>query len=127
MPAYIPPSAGIYIEYLDSQPPCASMAPSSHKTPPYRLPHSAHPDVHQPLQISTAKYTFPLYESCLIAAFRCFVGKRLIKGIIKEEDTSATYQASLDRNEPASLLEQYTADVFSTSIGNIPGVCDCQR
>ena len=54
-------------------------------------------------------------------AFRCYIGKRLIEGIIKEkEDASATYQAAVERNEPASFLEEHTADVFSTSIGNIP-------
>src|ERR1700733_7515907 len=35
--------------------------------------------------IEKAKYTFPLYESCAVVAFQCLVGKRLIKGIIKEK------------------------------------------
>jgi hypothetical protein len=71
--------------------------------------------------IPGAKYSFPLYESCAIVAFRCSVGRRLIEGVIKEkDDASATFQAAVQRNEPASLLEQHTADVFSTSIGNIP-------
>jgi hypothetical protein len=71
--------------------------------------------------IPSAQYTFPLYESCAIVAFRCHVGRRLIEGIIQEKnDASAIFQAAVDRNEPASLLDQHTADVFSTSIGNVP-------
>lgn len=74
--------------------------------------------------IHSAKYTFPLYESCAIVSFRCYIGSanpRIIEGVIKEkEDARATYQAALDQHEPASLLEQHTTDVFSTSLGNIP-------
>jgi hypothetical protein len=40
--------------------------------------------------------------------------------MIKEkEEASATYQAATERDERASLLEQHTTDVFSTSFGNI--------
>ena len=71
--------------------------------------------------ITSAKYTFPLYESCAIVSFRCNVGTRVIEGIIKEkEEARETYQAAVDQREPASLLEQHTSDVFSTSLGNIP-------
>lgn len=71
--------------------------------------------------ITSAKYTFPLYESCAIVSFRCHIGTRVIEGVIKEkQDASATYQAAVEQQEPASLLEQQTADVFTTSLGNIP-------
>jgi hypothetical protein len=71
--------------------------------------------------ITSAKYTFPLYESCAIVSFRCYVGTRVIEGIIKEkQEASTTYQAAVEQLEPASLLEQQTPDVFSTSLGNIP-------
>ena len=71
--------------------------------------------------ITDAKYTFPLYESCAIVSFQCSVGTRLIEGVIKEkEEARTTYQAAVGQGEPASLLEQQTPDVFSTSIGNIP-------
>jgi hypothetical protein len=73
------------------------------------------------LPIASAKYSFPLYESCAIVSFKCYIGGRLIEGTIKEkEDASATYHAALSQNEPASLLEQHTVDVFSTSLGNVP-------
>jgi hypothetical protein len=71
--------------------------------------------------IPSATYTFPLYESCAVVSFRCFVGARLIEGIVKEKDeASAKYQEATQRHETAGLLEQKTSDVFSTSLGNIP-------
>jgi hypothetical protein len=70
--------------------------------------------------ISSAKYTFPLFESSAIVSFRCHIGKRVIEGTIKEkEEASATYEAAIQRHEFASLLEQHQTDVFSTSLGNI--------
>jgi len=70
--------------------------------------------------IANSKYTFPLYESCAVVSFRCHIGTSVIEGTIKEkEEASATYQAAIERDEPASLLEQLTTDVFSTSLGNI--------
>jgi hypothetical protein len=73
--------------------------------------------------ITSAKYIFPLYESCAVVSFRCQVGTRIIEGIVKEkEEASARYHHALGRGEPASLLEQHTPDVFTTSIGNVaPG------
>jgi hypothetical protein len=71
--------------------------------------------------IASAKYIFPLYESCAIISFRCQIGTRIIEGILREkEEASARYQDAIGRNEPASLFEQHTPDVFSTSIGNVP-------
>src|ERR1700729_2198374 len=59
--------------------------------------------------ITSAKYTFPLYESCAIVSFRCNVGTFVIEGTIKQkEESSATYQATIERDEPFSLLEQHT-------------------
>jgi len=128
MPAHIPLFAGIYIEYFDpNRPPqwlpqvsLSSLTKLHHTTSCTLLTQTfVNPSTTSP--IPSAKYTFPLYESCAIVAFRCYIAKHLIEGIIKEkEDASEMYQAAVDRNEPASLLEQHTADVFSTSIGNIP-------
>ena len=125
----MPPYAGIYIEYFDLNRPGPQWLPQVSLSSVTKLHHTAsrtlltqtfiNPSTLSP--IPSAKYTFPLYESCAIVAFRCYVGRRLIEGIIKEkEDASTTYQAAVKQNEPASLLEQHTADVFSTSIGNIP-------
>jgi Vault protein inter-alpha-trypsin domain len=124
MPSY----AGIYFQYFDPNRPALQWLPQVSLSSVTKLYHTAsrtlltqtfiNPSIVSP--IPSAKYAFPLYESCAIVAFRCYVGRRLIEGIIKEkEDASATYQAAVERNEPASLLEQHTADVFTTSIGNI--------
>jgi hypothetical protein len=73
--------------------------------------------------IAGAKYNFPLYESCAIVSFRCTVGARIIKGIVKaKEEASVEFRAAVERQEPASLLEQHMPDVFTTSLGDIaPG------
>jgi len=129
MASFIPTYTGIYIEYFDNPLRPPQWLPQVSLSSLTKLHHTAsrtlltqtfiNPSTVNP--IPSAKYTFPLYESCAIVAFRCYVGQRLIEGIIKEkEDASATYQAAVGRNEPASLLEQHTTDVFSTSIGNIP-------
>ena len=71
--------------------------------------------------IEQAKYNFPLYESCAIVAFRCYVEGRLIEGIVKEKNEAKTeYKAAVAQGKTAGLLEQFTPDVFRTSLGNIP-------
>ena len=71
--------------------------------------------------ITSAKYTFPLYESCAVVSFRCYVGALVIDGIIKEkEEASARYQEAVDLRTSASLLEQHAPDVFSIGLGNVP-------
>ena len=71
--------------------------------------------------IEQAKYNFPLYESCAVVAFRCYVEGRLIEGIVKEKnEAKAEYKAAVAQGKTAGLLEQFTPDVFRTSLGNIP-------
>jgi len=117
--------AGIYVIHAPNQ---LTWLPQLSLTSQTKLHHTAsrtlltqtfvNPSTVSP--IASAKYTFPLYESCAVVSFRCHIGTRVIEGVIKEkEDASATYQAAIERNEPASLLEQHTTDVFSTSLGNI--------
>ena len=75
----------------------------------------------QTAAIAKAKYTFPLYESCAVVSFRCYIGERIIEGIVKEkEQAKVEYKEAVERGETAGLLEPYTPDVFSTSLGNIP-------
>ena len=71
--------------------------------------------------IEDAKYNFPLYESSAVVAFRCFVQDRLIEGVVKgKEEAKETYQEAIEQGEVAGLLEQFSPDVFRTSLGNIP-------
>ena len=126
---HIPPYAGIYDLSNNTNPTRPLWLPQLSLISLTKLYHTAsrtlltqtflNPSSLSP--IPSAKYTFPLYESCAIVAFRCYVGTRLIEGTIKEkEEATANYNAALQRLEPAGLLEQHTPDVFSTSIGNIP-------
>jgi hypothetical protein len=72
------------------------------------------------LPITDAQYTFPLYESSAIVSFRCTIGTTLIHSIVKEKDqATADFREAVARNEPASLLQQHTPDVFTTSLGTI--------
>jgi Vault protein inter-alpha-trypsin domain len=109
MPAYIPPYAGIYIEYFNPNHPAPQWLPQVSLSSVTKLYHTAsrtlltqtfiNPSAVSP--IPSAKYTFPLYESCAIVAFQCYVGKRLIGGIIKEkEDASATTRLPLTETSP---------------------------
>src|SRR5215472_14766625 len=71
--------------------------------------------------IEKAKYNFPLYESCAVGAFHCYVGDRLIEGVAKgKEEAKEEYDAAVAKGETAGLLEQFTPDVFRTFLGNIP-------
>jgi hypothetical protein len=75
----------------------------------------------QASSLTSATYTFPLYESCAVVSFRCFVKDQLIEGVVKERgEAKAKYKEALGRGDTAGLLEQHTPDVFSASLGNIP-------
>jgi len=68
-------------------------------------------------------YTFPLYDGVTVAAFKCTVAGRVIVGLVKERNQArADYQQAISRGQTAGLLEQNidAADVFTTSIGNVP-------
>lgn len=121
---FIPPYAGIYIvlpalQWLPQV--SLSSATTLHDTASRTFLSQTFVNPSSTLPIKSAKYTFPLYESCSIVSFRCFIGSRLIEGVIQEKnDAKSTFQAAVERNEPAGLVEQQTADVFTTSLGNIP-------
>lgn len=66
-------------------------------------------------------YTFPLYDGVSVVNFECSIDRRIMKCLIKEkEEAKVTYQEAIDRGEMAGLLEQHAADVFTTSLGNVP-------
>lgn len=64
--------------------------------------------------IHNVKYMFPLYECAMSPSCSLRVSSR------SKNASAPYYQAAVERNGPASLLEQQTTDIFSTSIGNIP-------
>ncbi|KAF2501545.1 hypothetical protein BU16DRAFT_450819, partial [Lophium mytilinum] len=74
--------------------------------------------------IDEIKYAFPLFDGVSVVDFKCQVGDRTVYGLVKEKDEAKkAYNEAVKRGEKAALLEQLpdAADVFITTIGNIPG------
>ncbi|KAL9614322.1 MAG: hypothetical protein Q9167_001205 [Letrouitia subvulpina] len=67
-------------------------------------------------------YIFPLYDGVSVIDFHCKTGSRLINGVVVEKsEAREVYDMAVERGETAGLLDQGpTADVFATTIGNIP-------
>lgn len=73
--------------------------------------------------LNEVSYTFPLYDGVSIAGFKCTVAGRVIVGVVKERNQArADYREAVSKGQTAGLLEQSidAADVFTTSIGNVP-------
>ncbi|KAF1951607.1 hypothetical protein CC80DRAFT_597319 [Byssothecium circinans] len=72
--------------------------------------------------IKEVKYTFPLYDGVSVVGFTCLVGDRTIVGVVKEkEKAKKVFKEAVSRGKTAGLFEQLdTADVFSTTVGNVP-------
>ncbi|MCE9584118.1 MAG: VIT and VWA domain-containing protein [Planctomycetes bacterium] len=68
-----------------------------------------------------AVYIFPLAGGCAVSDFEMRVGKRVIKGTVKErQEARATYEKAMAEGKRAALMEQERDDVFTVSVGNIP-------
>ncbi|KNC99654.1 uncharacterized protein SPPG_05035 [Spizellomyces punctatus DAOM BR117] len=68
-----------------------------------------------------AVYIFPLYEGAAVCDFEVEIDGRKARGEVKEkEEAKKDFQKAVDEGKLASLLESHSADVFQTSIGNIP-------
>ena len=55
--------------------------------------------------------------------FTCRIGKRILRGLVKEKlQAKQIFDAAVKAGETAGLLEQSVeaADVFSTKLGNVP-------
>ena len=66
-------------------------------------------------------YVFPLPEDAAVDHLTMRVGDRLIEGVIQERLAARTaYEAARRGGQRASLVEQERANVFTTSIANIP-------
>ncbi|KAG0636453.1 hypothetical protein HOY80DRAFT_359314 [Tuber brumale] len=72
--------------------------------------------------IDEATYSFPLYAGCSVVAFICHVGPRkVITGVVQPKVIAkATYEKAKSQGHTAGLLEQFTPEIFKTSLGNIP-------
>jgi Ca-activated chloride channel homolog len=68
-----------------------------------------------------AVYIFPLAGGSAVSDFEMRVGKRVIKGTVKErQEARASYQRAMQEGKRAALMEQERDDVFTVSCGNIP-------
>jgi Ca-activated chloride channel family protein len=70
-----------------------------------------------------AVYIFPLAHSAVVTAFELRVGKRTVKGEVKErQEARRDYQTALTEGKRSALMEQERDDVFTMQVGNIaPG------
>jgi hypothetical protein len=68
-------------------------------------------------------YTFPLYDGVSVVSFTCRIGKKVLRGLVKEKvKAKRIFDDAVAKGETAGLLEQApeASDVFSTKLGNIP-------
>ncbi|KAH6662335.1 von Willebrand domain-containing protein [Halenospora varia] len=72
--------------------------------------------------IAECVYTFPLYDGVSVVSFTCHIGKKVLRGLVKEKNKAkAVFDDAVSKGETAGLLTQAdeSADVFSTKLGNI--------
>ena len=66
-------------------------------------------------------YVFPLPQDAAVDRLRMRYDERLIEGEIQEKQQArASYEQARARGQGASLLDQQRANVFTTSVANIP-------
>ncbi|CAH0004427.1 unnamed protein product [Clonostachys byssicola] len=69
------------------------------------------------------KYIFPLHGEVSVVGFTCYVGDRVIKGVVKESrEAQADFGKAKAQGKTAVLFQRSrkASDVFSTTIGNLP-------
>ncbi|RPB00525.1 hypothetical protein L873DRAFT_1679898 [Choiromyces venosus 120613-1] len=73
--------------------------------------------------IDEATYSFPLYANSSVVSFVCHVGPaKIITGVVQPKKIAkATYEKAKSQGHTAGLLEEFTPEIFKTSLGNIPG------
>ena len=66
-------------------------------------------------------YVFPLPEDAAVDRLKMQVGERVIEGVIQERaGAKAVYTQAKQEGKRAGLIEQERANVFTTSVANIP-------
>jgi Ca-activated chloride channel family protein len=70
-----------------------------------------------------AVYTFPMSERGAVDTMTMAIGKRFIRGIVKErEEARQIYERARNAGQAASLLDQERPNIFTQSVANIlPG------
>ena len=68
-----------------------------------------------------AVYVFPLPQNSAVDSMTMKIGKRTIRGIIKEkEEARKIYEAAKKQGKAAALLDQERPNIFTQSVANIP-------
>ncbi|MAD85570.1 MAG: hypothetical protein CL912_21630 [Deltaproteobacteria bacterium] len=73
--------------------------------------------------IKECTYAFPLYDGVSVVSFTCQVGKKILRGLVKEKaKAQEIFDKAVAKGETAGLLQQApeASDMFSTKLGNIP-------
>ncbi|KAH7400312.1 von Willebrand domain-containing protein [Cadophora sp. MPI-SDFR-AT-0126] len=73
--------------------------------------------------IKECTYAFPLYDGVSVVSFTCRVGKKVLRGLVKEKaKAQEIFDKAVAKGETAGLLQQApeASDMFSTKLGNIP-------
>lgn len=70
-----------------------------------------------------AVYTFPMSERGAVDTMTMVIGKRFIRGVVKErEEARQIYEQARNEGKAASLLDQERPNIFTQSVANIlPG------
>ena len=68
-----------------------------------------------------AVYTFPLPPDSAVDQLQVRIGERIIEGEIQERKAAQKmYQQARQAGQHAALVEQHRANIFSTSVANVP-------
>lgn len=68
-----------------------------------------------------AIYTFPLPPDSAVDQLQIHIGERIIEGEIQERKAAQkTYQQARQAGQQAALVEQHRANIFSSSVANVP-------
>jgi Ca-activated chloride channel homolog len=68
-----------------------------------------------------AIYVFPLPEDAAVDHLHMRIGERVIEGVVEEREAAkASYEQAKREGRRASLIEEERANIFTTSVANIP-------
>jgi len=73
-------------------------------------------------RITKVRYLFPLYDGAAVTGLTCHVGDdiTLVGRVKPKEDASVEFKKAVKQQRAAALLEEQTAEIFETVVGNIP-------
>lgn len=69
--------------------------------------------------IKECVYVFPLYDGVSVVSFKCFIGDKVLTGLVKaKEQANKIFDQAVAKGETAGLLVQApeSSDIFSTKL-----------